>query len=378
MKKDHVVEQRCYKMGGIDEGLFKGMQEDAPNDNGKRYRRNKMACERVSIIIPAYNAETFIERSVMSAVNQTYPNVEVIVVNDGSMDLTANILEQLQQDLGSTAHSKILKCYTQPNGGVSVARNKGLSHASGDFYMFLDADDELEENAVELMHRRITETNADIVIGDRFVVQEDGTKTRSKRIRDDNEMYSSEEAIKLVIKDDPYTYSCYDKLYRTSKLQSLQFPVGMRSHEDSYYVFLCLLNNAVLVTLSEPVYCYHDMQGSTSKSEFSDKYKDMLYLANEKKRLIDEKYPDLIKKSPNIIVKANMSALINICTNSRKMNAGIARQCIKVVKDNKEAFVPSSEFDKKFFKIIIHNQVYLFRQYIKVRKFVRHLREIPR
>lgn len=96
----------------------------------------------VSIIIPCYNSEKYIEKCINSALNQTYPNIEVIVINDGSTDSSLNIITQFINKVG-------VKIISQPNKGAAAARNTGLKHATGDFIQFLDSDDVLDPFKIE-------------------------------------------------------------------------------------------------------------------------------------------------------------------------------------------------------------------------------------
>ena len=109
---------------------------------------------KFSIIIPAYNAENSIQKSIDSILNQTYNNYEIIVVNDGSTDNTINLIEK---------NSKI-KIINQKNLGVSSARNTGIENAKGDFIAFIDADDYIEKNYLEEFNNIIEKYNPDLII----------------------------------------------------------------------------------------------------------------------------------------------------------------------------------------------------------------------
>lgn len=113
----------------------------------------------VSIIIPAYNAETTITRCIKSIQNQTYTNFEVIVINDGSTDKTADIVSQI-----CTTDDRIRLC-SQANNGVSCARNVGLSYAAGKYIIFVDSDDYIQNHYLQTYFETAEKENADVVIG---------------------------------------------------------------------------------------------------------------------------------------------------------------------------------------------------------------------
>ena len=109
----------------------------------------------VSIIIPVYNVEKYVEQCILSLLNQTYSNIEIIAVNDGSKD------ESPQKILDLAKKDKRIKLLNQENKGVSAARNNGLNSANGDFIIFVDADDYLKEDFVEYMLKLINKDAAD-------------------------------------------------------------------------------------------------------------------------------------------------------------------------------------------------------------------------
>lgn len=117
---------------------------------------------KISVIIPAYNQAEYLEDAIESAYNQTHPSHEIIVVNDGSTDNTREIAERYMFKEFPLLDSPV-KVINQVNKGLSSARNTGIMNATGDYCLFLDADDMLMENAVEVITRRILETNADVV-----------------------------------------------------------------------------------------------------------------------------------------------------------------------------------------------------------------------
>ncbi|HGY8149025.1 TPA: glycosyltransferase family 2 protein, partial [Escherichia coli] len=125
----------------------------------------------VSIIIPAYNAQDWIERCLVSCLNQSYQNIEIIVINDGSTDNTANILEKFNVNK--------LKIFHEKNSGVAIARRKGLDYSRGEYIFFLDSDDFINESALEILVTKIDNYNADVVIAQAKHLKKKSTFTSS-------------------------------------------------------------------------------------------------------------------------------------------------------------------------------------------------------
>lgn len=295
--------------------------------------------EKVSVIIPAYNAEKFIVECLDSVEKQTYKNIEIIVVDDGSKDNTYNVVKEYAEK-----HASVVLVH-QENGGVCSARNKGIDLATGEYMMFLDADDYLINDAVELLLGYGAEYEADIVAGT-LAASEGGQQEAGV------EEWQPKEAIVKCLEDNPFTYSSCGKLFKREAIGDVRFVNGRRIHEDSYFNFCVMLNEPKVITVNKIVYIYRDNPNSASHANFSEKFFDILYFADEKCKKIKEKRPELLEKSYNVIVKANLAMLHCFCrTNQKKYNSDI-KKSVKAVKKYKKYFVPAIPGDEKFFRIV--------------------------
>lgn len=145
-----------------------------------------MTNEKISIIVPVYNAEKYIEKCLQSIVNQTYTDLEIICVNDASSDNSYEILKKYES-LDSRVH-----VINKENEGVSLARNKGLDVATGGYVMFVDADDWLEENACEEALKEAFEKNADVVMW-AYLSEHENSSTKKSVFDSDEIIFNSEE-----------------------------------------------------------------------------------------------------------------------------------------------------------------------------------------
>ena len=203
----------------------------------------------VSIIIPAYNVEKYISRGIESCIAQTYKDIEVIVIDDGSTDGTFRIVS------GYIARDHRIRGYTQKNKGVSVARNKGLEEAKGNYILFLDADDWLETTTVEELIQNHKDGYLISVSYKLVCINEDGTFTT---IRPHNEFKDA-----FIKKDDliecfcraqyRLTSSCY-KLYvrKIIDVNDIKFESGIHNGEDGLFVFRYLLCVDGLIYQNKP------------------------------------------------------------------------------------------------------------------------------
>lgn len=157
--------------------------------------------EKISIIIPIYNAEKFLDRCIKSVITQSYTNLEIILINDGSKDGSYEICKKYEKK------DKRIKLFQQENAGVSVARNLGLKKMTGKYLMFLDADDYYEKDICKVLIKNIKEHNADIgIVNKKFLIN--GIEVLNCLYNDDNFVRTNEEKELFIL--DLFTFF-YDK-----------------------------------------------------------------------------------------------------------------------------------------------------------------------
>ena len=305
----------------------------------------------VSVIIPAYNAEKYITECLDSVLNQSYRQLEIVVVNDGSSDGTKEILDRY-----SGEYSFVKVIHTE-NRGVSCARNTGLDAAAGDCVMFLDADDFLALNAIEILMSDMLENNADISAGEMKANIDNNAYVSDKN---DFEIWEGIDALRQSLLDDPFTYSSCAKLFKREALDGVRFVEGRRIHEDSYFVFCTFLKMPRVIVRNAVIYNYRLNPNGASRAPFSEKYFDILYFADKKFEAVETKAPELIDCAKNMLVKSNIAMLQCLLKADSKQYKKEIRDCIRTVKKYSKSFVPTYLGDKKRFLIIRYN---LYRVY---------------
>lgn len=231
---------------------------------------------KVSVIVPVYNGEQFIENCCKQLVDQTIKDIEIILVNDGSVDESGTIIDKC------AAYYKNVVALHQKNMGVSAARNNGIAHACGEYIGFVDADDQVDTDMFEILYTFAKDKNLDVVCMD--PVGSKGEKTVF-----DNKL----QWISALFKADIKTSSC-NKLYRKTLLGENIFPVGKRIHEDlcAVYKALSMADSVGAVNADKYHYIHREGSGSTSPV-FTDKYFDAIEIA-------DWIYEDSINKFPEL------------------------------------------------------------------------------
>ncbi|HEO98714.1 MAG: glycosyltransferase family 2 protein [Campylobacterales bacterium] len=180
---------------------------------------------KVSIIIPAYNVENYIERCVKSGMNQTLKEIEVIIVNDGSTDRTQEIIEK-----NFSRDNKVVIVNKQ-NEGVSVARNYGVKIAKGEYIQFLDGDDWIEPTACEKMYKFAKKENLDIVVSDLFYDDDNNNITVRKELNSNQRFFTKEEYL-IALFQDKAARAVWNKIFVKTLFDEETFPRGVAYGED--------------------------------------------------------------------------------------------------------------------------------------------------
>ncbi len=183
--------------------------------------------KKLSIIIPAYNSEKYIKKCVDSVLKQTYNNIEIIIVDDGSSDRTNEICHKMMNE------DKRIFLITQQNSGSSSARNTGIEVATGDYITFVDSDDWIDEELYEKVIGKLEKDDADMVI---FGITCFSSKIKNKTVRpEDNIIDNSniEKQLIKIIRNDLYGYA-WNKVYKSDliKKMKIQFPCEIKKQED--------------------------------------------------------------------------------------------------------------------------------------------------
>lgn len=308
----------------------------------------------VSIIVPAYNAEKFLSRCADSVLNQTYKNIELIIINDGSADKTGVIGDQYAR-----GDHRVVVVH-QENKGVSAARNAGIDRSRGEYIMFVDADDALVPDAVEMMLSEIRSADADIVAcNSRRIRNEEAVSLPQSKDR--RKTLEGMESLVGSLQDRGFGYSACAKLFRRDLVGDTRFVEGRRVNEDSFFMFQCFCKQPRMVLRDRYVYLYYVTEDSASMAAFSEKFFDILFFADRKLEIITQQYPQLQDLAYNVIVKANMSLLWNLCKTWDPKFRKAERECIAAVRRYRRYYIPGSRRDNQWHFVICNHLFYCYK-----------------
>lgn len=318
---------------------------------------------KVSILIPAYNVEKYIFRAIESSLNQTYPYIEIVIVDDGSTDSTWDIIEKY------AANNPSIKPYKQSNSGVSNARNNAMQRCSGDYIIFLDSDDWLEADAVRQLMHRVSDDRY-LICCDRFFAYLDDNDTISRFPqckKQDDEIIEIEDALCSEGTGEYNIQSACYKLFSIDviKRNNLKFSSSISHGEDGLFVFEYLQFCKGIIFVYEPLWNILERPGSATTAPYNSKWLTMID-AIDSMIAIAKKYCGVAENIKNYkvkVLKILMSAFLKnkeVSENDFYIIRGHMRHCIK-------------EYNKADFKLWIfaylpRNVLYfLYGFYIKIR-----------
>ncbi|MCR4792396.1 MAG: glycosyltransferase [Lachnospiraceae bacterium] len=261
---------------------------------------------KVSVIMPAYNVENYIEAALQSLMRQTYGNLEIIVVDDGSVDSTFSLIQKAAES------DERIKAVHQENGGVSAARNNALGLATGEYVCFLDADDAAEETMIEKLVDAMEESCADLAECQYTRWKPDGSRLDDYDFADfDTGLSSDGERLSFIIKElIPYHmgFEVWNKIYRLQIIRDadVTFDPGCSVGEDLSFNMKYLLNCKKVFGISDRLvrYLIRDDSAMAGTGDFSRRIDDDLtivkniwdYCAAEDKKEAAASFPDLFAR----------------------------------------------------------------------------------
>ncbi len=239
----------------------------------------------VTVVVPVYNVENYIEKCVDSILAQSYKNLEIILVDDGSNDRSGKISDRYAEN---DARIKVIH---KENGGLSDARNAAIERAKGKYITFVDSDDYIEKDYVEYLYRLLKDNNADMSI-----CSINNLTPNEKEISCYNSgkiiIMDRKQALFELLNSKKYTNSASAKLFKTEHFRDIRFPVG-RIYEDVATIYKTFLLCDKIVFGERALYNYIHHQGTISRQKFTPARLDAIEFCYLMTGEITKIYPEL-------------------------------------------------------------------------------------
>lgn len=224
--------------------------------------------ELITVVVPAYNVESYIQKCIDSITNQTYTNLEIMLIDDGSPDNSGKICDE------AAKKDSRIRVIHKKNEGVSKARNTALDAMKGNYVTFVDADDFIADDFIECLYNAIIKTNADISTCGHYRVNFDGTLNRIYSLSDNDEdiiILDGKESVKNMFYGKICSASSGSKLYKKELFRNLRYPDYIMG-EDTYVVYHTFMNAEIIAHTNKPLYYYVQQMASVTNSK-SNYYK---------------------------------------------------------------------------------------------------------
>ena len=224
----------------------------------------------VSVIVPIYNVAQYLPECIDSVRNQTYKNMQIVLVNDGSTDNSLDICLKYQNE------DDRIVIINKKNGGLSSARNEGIKAANGDYLSFVDSDDFIDCRMIENLVHLLESTESDISCCNYDIYNEKSEFV--KRLKTDvisSEVYSMQRALELLLSDKYFKCFAWNKLFKRSLFHTVKFPEG-KLYEDIWTIYTLIKHSKRVVFCGNAMYHYRARKGSITQRRFDKRVYEML------------------------------------------------------------------------------------------------------
>ncbi len=238
----------------------------------------------ISVIIPVYKVEKYVEKCIQSVINQTYENLQIILVDDGSPDNCGKICDEYAKK------DHRIEVIHKSNGGLSDARNKGLEIAKGEYIGFVDSDDYIEADMYEVLYNLLKQYNADVSICNFYTVSQG--KISVKNADNGINEYNRIEILKEILLDKNIQSYAWNKLYKKELFDEIKYPIGKKYEDIGTTFFLLEKCNKVVVT-GKSEYYYINRQDSIVNNVTETTITDYIELIMQRYDYIEENIKEL-------------------------------------------------------------------------------------
>jgi len=239
----------------------------------------------ISVIVPVYNIEKYIRKCIESITRQTYHNLEIILVDDGSTDESGRICDEYAKT------DNRIRVIHKENEGLSDARNLGLENCMGKYIGFVDGDDWLEDDMYEFLYQTLNTHNADIAVCGHYL-EDDGGVYASEYTDGSLKVYNCHEAVCAIVKDKEIHSFAWDKLYKRELFDEIRYPSG-RYVQDIFTTYKVFMKADRVVCHNKPKYYYYQRVDSIQRTRGSKLNWDQFCVYKESLSVLEKDYSEL-------------------------------------------------------------------------------------
>lgn len=309
---------------------------------------------KISIIIPVYNTEKYVEECLLSISNQTFGDFEILAINDGSTDNSLEILKKYQEK------EPRLKIFSQENKGLSAARNTGIEYAIGEYLMFVDSDDSLHLEILKNLYEDVLHYNVEVAMCNFKKVKEDFIEI-SDFSRSNVEVISQKKTIQRMLLGE--WWSAWAKLYHHFVFKNVRFPVG-KNYED-YAILVKIFEQCNNISYNEAqLYYYLTRENSITTSQLNERKFDEIHIVFEVLEYVEKVHPEFTKEAERNVGASLIKMIMQIDNDSSNNFQDKLPWLLKLLKSHykilmKNDYIP---FKQKVFVFLLNNLHPFFRK----------------
>lgn len=319
--------------------------------------------DKISVVIPVYKVEKYLDECLESVVNQTYKNLEIILVDDGSPDNCPKMCDEWARK------DDRIKVIHKENGGLSDARNAGVKVSTGKYLSFIDSDDYVEKNLYEVAIEKLKDNNAQIfVFGRSYLYGNNKESNSNKKIE---LIMNSEEALDKMNIFQYYDVAAWDKIYKRDLFENIEFPKG-KLCEDWYTTYKVIDKADKVVFNSTPLYVYRQRSNSITHSNVAKINREPLYASKEVLEFIKEKHPNIVQNAISKYVVSCIGVYNNYLYYTKDTDKE-KKEILEIVKNYYKEAISNKElaFSRKAQIILVCKFNLLYRFLIKLMRRIR-------
>lgn len=332
---------------------------------------------KISVIVPIYNVESYLSKCIKSIIEQSYKNLEILLIDDGSTDTSGVICDEFAKI------DNRIKVVHKPNEGVSLTKNLGIDISTGEYIAFVDGDDSIEQDYCQLLYDHITATGSDISILSYNVVREDGTNiegavAENGLAKDEVAIYEGNDIIKELLKQKTIkNFVC--KLYKKEVMT--YFPVGV-NYEDIVFSFEVLNKAKKVVYINSRRYNYLKRKGSITAIVSEKNLKDFGKAIYDRYEIVLKNYPELLDYNMYAFLESTVALSIKNVISGRQYEEvdECVEHFISIIKEylqkNEERFLLLLNDYQKLCIYLMKYNTELYYLFLKERQRLKVLGEI--
>lgn len=293
---------------------------------------------KISVVLPIYNVEKYLEKCMESIFNQTYKNLEILLVDDGSPDGCPALCDAYAKK------DKRVRVVHKKNGGISDARNAGVAESSGQYIAFVDPDDYVESDYIEYLYSLIKKYNCKMSLCQHTVKFEGGREICYGKNGDD--LLTSKDCIERMLYNDVIDTSCWAKLFSADLAKKFLYPKG-KLFEDIGTVYKFFIESEQIACGWQSKYFYMMRPKSIVHCNFNPHKLDLLEMTDSMASEVKSIFPDLGKACLRRQVYSRFSTLNQMLDVKEKVYKEKRKEIIRCIKENKKALLSDKKLPRR-------------------------------